>query len=50
MSLKKSTHHTKTQNLKQNEERQSIDANSQKTEMLDLPDKDLKVAMLSMFQ
>lgn len=50
MSLIKGTHHTKTQNLKQNEERQSKDANSQKTEMLDLPDKDLKVAGLNVLQ
>lgn len=47
----KSTHHTKThEELKLNEERQSKDANTKRTGLLELHDKDFKVAMITMLQ
>lgn len=47
----KITHHTqKQENLNLNEKRQSKDANTEMTHMLELSDKDFKAAILTMLQ
>ena len=47
----KITHNTKNQeDLKLNEKRQSIDANTEMTEILELFDKDFKADMIKIFQ